>query len=672
MDAPTYLPPHDTLEEDLPTGYQESKRDLPPAQIVSESSRRKQSSPSIVTSAKRPNAPKHAAPAPHRREASAAAPAPSRHEPSAPAPAPAPKLTPAAQPQRAAQPSMSHHASHASVAPQRGSEPSMAPQPQRPSQPAMSHHASQASVSPRGSQPSMAPMPQPPPKSSSHPSASRSKSASKSASQSQASQSQSNPGAPMQELPPFIQLPNGGANFDPNALPLPPELAPTIYQWLRRLALQADLSGADKLLRDAFVELTSALSVVVFYPGTDGLVALGPDDEMPQDTQPIVTVAAARRAIVGTHTALVPVSTATECVGVVQLSRNPRQPAFTPVEYIAMAALAREAAGVIHHLVVDHLTRAQELKVDQAGLYRPEALEQHRKKGQEGAVAELSPRWVQRAYPMLIITILVASIFGYCVKIPTYSAGAAVVWFEGTRVSAPVQGPVDKIYASANDEVKKGDKLVKIHAEAEEAALEQATTQLHNALEQYLFDQNDDQVKRSLVAAQAEVRRAQRAVDEHIIRAPKSGVIAEMHAVISNPVSMGEHICTIVEPGTVPELRAFLPGTDRARLHKGMKLQVELLGYVKSRESAEITDVSSDVMASAAAKQKVGAELADSLHLNPEGSWVEIRAKLPARSFRVKGKTMFYHHGMTAKTEVRIEAKRFVVTLLPSLEKYVP
>src|SRR5262245_30956663 len=33
----------------------------------------------------------------------------------------------------------------------------------------------------------------------------------------------------------------GGASFDPLAIPLPPELAPPLYGWLRRLALQADL-----------------------------------------------------------------------------------------------------------------------------------------------------------------------------------------------------------------------------------------------------------------------------------------------------------------------------------------------------------------------------------------------------------------------------------------------
>src|SRR5262249_46825014 len=73
-----YPPPHDTLEEDLPTASRQSKRELPPAQIVSDTPgqrSRPPSAPSIVTSAKRCPPPKHAAPAPPRQEPSAAAPA---------------------------------------------------------------------------------------------------------------------------------------------------------------------------------------------------------------------------------------------------------------------------------------------------------------------------------------------------------------------------------------------------------------------------------------------------------------------------------------------------------------------------------------------------------------------------------------------------------------------
>jgi membrane fusion protein (multidrug efflux system) len=337
-----------------------------------------------------------------------------------------------------------------------------------------------------------------------------------------------------------------------------------------------------------------------------------------------------------------------------------------------MSALAREAAGVIHHLVVQHLTRAQELAQDKAGLYRPEALEQHRKRGHEGVVTELSPRWVRSAYPMLCITMAAALAFGYFVKIPTYSTGTGIVELPGTPVSASAMGTVEKVYVQPNDHVKTGDKLVKLSSSNEDAALEQARTNQANILQQYLFDQNDEQVKKQLVTVRSELKRLQRAADDRTIRATKDGVVADIQAVPSHSVQLGEHMATIVDEGTIPEMHAFLPGTDRARIHTGMTLQVDLIGYTKSREYAQITYVSPDVLATAAANQTVGPEYAESLHLPQQGSWIEIRAKLPATTFRSKGRTMFYHQGMPAKTEVRIEAKRFLVTLLPSLDKYMP
>ncbi|HEX5063564.1 MAG TPA: hypothetical protein VFV99_29505, partial [Kofleriaceae bacterium] len=158
---------------------------------------------------------------------------------------------------------------------------------------------------------------------------------------------------PPQAIPPFMPF-EGGASFDPLAIPLPPELAPAVYGWLRRLALQADLAGADRLLRDALADLTSALQVLIIYSSPDGLHSIGANDEMPKDMQPVLAVAKSRRALVGTHSALIPIATSTDTIAVIQLVRNARQPAFNMVDHVTMAAIARESASIMHHLVVEH------------------------------------------------------------------------------------------------------------------------------------------------------------------------------------------------------------------------------------------------------------------------------------------------------------------------------
>src|SRR5678816_876249 len=91
------------------------------------------------------------------------------------------------------------------------------------------------------------------------------------------------------------------------------------------------------------------------------------------------------------------------------------------VDQVTMAGLARESASIMHHLVVQHLQRRTEAEQDKKSLYRPEALESHRRRGQEGVVAELSPSWVKRTYWVLLVIIILAIIFAAWVKVPTYS-----------------------------------------------------------------------------------------------------------------------------------------------------------------------------------------------------------------------------------------------------------
>jgi hypothetical protein len=53
------------------------------------------------------------------------------------------------------------------------------------------------------------------------------------------------------------------------------------------------------------------------------------------------------------------------------------------------------------------------------------------------------------------------------------------------------------------------------------------------------------------------------------------------------------------------------------------------------------------------------------------GNWVIVKAKLPSRAFVADKRTNYYHHGLTAKTEVKIQSKPCLVTLLPALDKYI-
>ena len=133
----------------------------------------------------------------------------------------------------------------------------------------------------------------------------------------------------------------------------------------------------------------------------------------------------------------------------------------------------------------------------------------------------------------------------------------------------------------------------------------------------------------------------------------------------------GDPILTIVAPRTEPEIIAFIPSKDRPRLHPGMTLQVELVGFKKTRELATITSVSNETVGGNAAGQYIGAQLADSLKLQG-GSYVIVKARLPGATFKTEHRTLRYYHGMLSLTEIKIQSKPFLATLLPALEKYLP
>lgn len=447
-------------------------------------------------------------------------------------------------------------------------------------------------------------------------------------------------------------------------------MATTIYSWIRRLALQNDLPTADRVVRDALLEMTSSLACTIIYPGQDGLWTLGNDDEMPKDTTPIVACAQVRRALIMSHTAMIPIVTSSETVGVIILTRNPRNPGYHPLEQIAALGFIREAAAILHHLAVAHLQQQSEIELDKGSLYRGEALAAHRTRGNEGVLVHLSPGWVRRTYPFLLCAILVALVFTAFIKVPTYSTGQAVMVIDGTPVTSGVQGNVAELFVKPKQKVKKGSLILKFSSRSERDELEAAQQEEDAFTASYLFDQTDLENKKALIAAAQKVEATKKRIELKTVRAPRDGVVSDIRARLGENMSPGEAIVTILPEDADVTVVTFLNATDRPRLHKGMKMKVNLAGYTKSPETAEIVEVGNDAIAPEAVQKYLGTTLAGSVKL-AHGSYVLVKAKMPTRTFESQKQTLYYHHGMQAKVDVLINEKPFLVTLIPALEKYL-
>lgn len=562
-----------------------------------------------------------------RSAPSASAPTPIRTRPKA---TPAPELrseapTPASKHKKGSEsPSMVHVAKPAQPA-----KPAPAPAPKAASK---SVHASPAPA------PGPKPQPAPPPQ----------------------QQVQGPPPGPMPQLP----------GVDPLMIPTPPELAPTIFSWVRRLALQLDLKSADRMLRDALLDVTSSLSVAIVYPGADELYSLAGDEEVPADPTPLVMVAQARRAMIASHTAIIPIMTTGETVGVILLQRNPRNPGYTPIEQVSMLCLSREVAAIMHNLAVEHVTKQTEVKADAGSLYRGEALEAHRSRGAEGHALQLSPGWVRRTYPILIIGLVVALIFSVFIHVPTYSTGLGIITYPGERVSMKTAGVVGKVYVANSMEVKKGDPLFTLQAANEEQELESSTKQYNQAGWNYLQDQNNEGAAANLNRALTQLVTAKQHLADKTYRAPRDGVIADVHVHSSNPVNPGELGVKITGKDDLPEVWAFMPGGDRPRLANGQDIQIAIPGFNKNREHATVNMVWNEVYNGQELAKQIGPEFADLNRM--EGSWALVHGTLKSKYFVSAGKKMFFINGTSIQTEIKTGSKPFLSSLLPALEKYLP
>ncbi|HMG24144.1 MAG TPA: HlyD family efflux transporter periplasmic adaptor subunit, partial [Kofleriaceae bacterium] len=410
--------------------------------------------------------------------------------------------------------------------------------------------------------------------------------------------------------------------------------------------------------------------------GQDGLWTLGEEEEVPRDPTPLISVATARRAVIASHVALIPVVTSSETVAVVTLTRNQRQPGYELLEQVAMVALARDAAPILHHLAVQHLARASEIKADKGSLYRGEALEAHRTRGQEGQLVQLSPAWVKRAYPILLIALVAAIAFAVFIRVPTYSTGTAIVVFEGsTSVTATAGGTVDKVLVKENEAVKKGDPLILLSSPDEAAQLTAAETEWHDQQIQFLFDQTDEQVRKSLKSAATTRDHALAKLEARTVRATRDGVVTNLHVKPGVAIQPGGYVLQITDENSEIEVLGFLPSKDSPRIREKMGMQLELDGYTKARVIGSITHVQPDAVSALEAAKLGGDTLADSIAKELQTTattWIAVRARLPSRTFKTEHSTYHYHHGMHAKVEVKIQSKPFLATLLPAIQKYLP
>jgi len=188
------------------------------------------------------------------------------------------------------------------------------------------------------------------------------------------------------------------------------------------------------------------------------------------------------------------------------------------------------------------------------------------------------------------------------------------VTFEGsTSVTATANGGVEKVFVKENEAVKKGEPAGPAELSEEAAQLTASETQWRDLQVQFLFDQSDEQIRKQLATAATNRDQSQARIEARTIRAPRDGVVTNLHVKEGVAVQLGSYVMQITDENSEIEVLAFLPSKDSPRIRGKMALQLELDGYTKARVLGSITHVQPDAVSATEAAKLGGEMLADSI-----------------------------------------------------------
>jgi membrane fusion protein (multidrug efflux system) len=455
------------------------------------------------------------------------------------------------------------------------------------------------------------------------------------------------------------------------ALPeLAPDVAREIFQLARRVALQADLAAAVRVLQHGVARLTdSSGAMCVLDPGLPAAPAPVSAAGDPLDDE--LRALAAQVARTGDRTGTP--RTLAEPVGppparaVLVARRSGDRAPYGAADAEVLAAIARAVAGLVGHFAAEHDARREQAARDARSPFRAEALAAGR-----GAVATPGRRvapprtWLRWAYPTLVglVAILIAA--SAIIQVPTYSTGAAVVTVDGAQVTSSSPGTVAELLVAPGARVAAGDPVLRLHATDEETELAASETDYRGALSTFLASPGDSTARGALASITTRRQRARAVVEARTLRAPAAGVVGDIRVRPGQLVTPGAPVMEIAPTADLAVV-AVLPGIDRPRLAAGMTLQIELAGYHSRREQAVIDSIGSQVIGPEEARRSLGAQIGDALPIS--GPVVLVRGHLPARTFEAGGREYAFYDGMIGKAEVRVDSDRLLRLLLPGRRK---
>jgi hypothetical protein len=305
-----------------------------------------------------------------------------------------------------------------------------------------------------------------------------------------------------------------------------------------------------------------------------------------------------------------------------------------------------------------------------AGLYRPEAIRHADGPSGGGRPLRLSRGWIDATFYLIVAMVIAALLFCTFGDIGQYARGPAMVRIEGrSSLTAATSGVIAEVHAVPGRSVKAGDVLVRLHDDAERAALDGLELEHRTALSELLRDPSSTSARERIAALSRERELLEARLRERELVAPHDGVVSDVRIRGGQAVAAGEPLLTLAVPGGNATVVALLPGHARPQLQPGMKAHLELDGFARELVELEVESIGDEVIGPAEVARFLGPERADALEVS--GPIVVVTAKLPADALVVDGHEYAYFDGMPGRLELRVHSESILTTLVPGLRELV-
>lgn len=300
-------------------------------------------------------------------------------------------------------------------------------------------------------------------------------------------------------------------------------------------------------------------------------------------------------------------------------------------------------------------------------IFREEALRHHEGAQQDGDVLRISPAWTRWTYWTLLGLLLAALGYSLLGTLPEYATGPAIVKVDGqSHLTVDQPGVVSSVEVRPGQRVDKGQALVSFRSEEETVSLDRIQREFDLQLIRVLRDPSDEAARQTLTSLRAEREQAVARQQARTLRAPQAGVVSDLRIRPGQYVTPGESVISVMGDNVTVSMVALLPGGYRPTLAPGHPLRVELDGFPHEYHEFTIDSVGDQIVGPTEVRRFLGPEISDALQLT--GPMVVVRAKLPATTFKSKGRTFNYFDGMLARADARVRAERILVALVPGLK----